>query len=250
MRWVLIFICVSVTLFLSITAYSAKLDDFNGPELSKIWTLRDPAKNSTISFANGKLVMKLKANSDMWVKGVDAGVMLLMDPPKLDNFSIELVENPAVGGKQPPSCHVGIVFFNEKEWAYSAWGPYNGGQDIRLEDCIGSDYRWRDQSKVGINPNQVAIDSDVYLKVTKTGNKLEFFAKGSEGEKWVSGGVDEKLGPKYTAGNYKVGIIAKSWGGSVESTFEFDSFDIPEVSVTSVSPYSKLVSTWSAIKKF
>lgn len=228
--------------------HAANLDDFNGPNLNKIWTLRDPAKKSSYKFTGGKMVLDLKAGADMYIKGVDGGVMFLTDPPQMANFSIEMLVNPAVKGTQPPACQIGIVFFNEKDWAYSAWGPYNSGQDIRLEDCVGATYRWRDQAKIGVDVNKVAIDKDVYLKVTKTGNKLECFTKGAVNDQWVSGGADEKLGPSYTSGNYKIGIIAKSWGGSVDSTFEIDYFNVPELATTAVSSAGKLITTWSVIK--
>jgi len=162
---------------------------------------------------------------------------------------VEMKVNVAVDGSQPPACQVGPVFFNEAEWAYSAWGPYNAGQDIRLEDCIGGNYRWRDQAGIAVDVGDVAIDQDVWLKVVKKGEELEFFTKGDANANWVSGGVDTRLGPYYTPGNYKVGIIAKSWSGSVNSTFEIDYFDIPELSATAVAPAGKLATTWSAIKK-
>jgi hypothetical protein len=231
------------------SVFAANLDDFNGNSLGKMWTLRDPAKKATLKVADGKLTLDLKAAADMFRKGTDAGVMLLTDPPKGDNFSIELLTNPMVKATMPPACNIGIVFFNEKDWAYTAWGPYNAGQDIRMEDCIDQDYRWRDQTLLGIDPAKVAIDKDVYLKITKTGSKLEFFAKGTASDQWISGGTDIKLGPKYTTGNYKIGIIAKSWGGSVDSTFEFDYFNVPELATTAVESAGKLVSTWADIKK-
>ena len=72
--------------------------------------------------------------------------------------------------------------------------------------------------------------------------------KGDENQDWVSGGVDTKLGPYYTSGDYQIGIVAKSWGGSVDSTFEIDYFNVPEL-VTAVDAAGKLATTWSAIKK-
>lgn len=230
------------------STFAANLDDFDGP-LAKMWTLRDPAKKSTVSFAGGNLVMALKAGADMYIKGTDAGVMILMDPPNMANFSVEMMANPVVKGTMPPACHIGIVFFNETAWVYSAWGPYNAGADIRLEDCINATYRWRDQTKIGIDPAKVAIDKDVYLKVVKTGNKLEFFAKGAAGDQWVSGGADESLGSNYATGKYKIGVIAKSWGGSVDSTFNFDYFNVPELGTTAVASSDKLVTTWAELKK-
>jgi hypothetical protein len=140
------------------------------------------------------------------------------------------------------------VLFRSTAWAYSAWGPYSN-TDIRLEDCAGTTYRWRADTNVGVDPAKVAIDKDVYIKVTKTGTKLEFFTKGAAGDQWVSGGIDEKLGPNYTQGNYKIGIIAKSWGGSVDSTFQFDYFNVPELATTAVDPSSKIASTWAEIKR-
>lgn len=238
------------TMLLSITTavYAANLDDFNGPDLDEIWTYRDPASNGEYTFEGGKMILDLKAGADMYKQGTDAGVMFLTDPPvDTEDFSVELLVNPAVDGPQPLECHVGIVFFREDEWAYSAWGPYEAA-DIRLEDCIDQDYRWRDQAQIAVDVGDVAIDEDVYISVVKTGNELEFFAKGDEGDQWLSGGVDTKLGPHYTSGDYQVGIIAKSWAGSVDSTFEFDYFNIPERSA-SVAPTGKLATTWATLKK-
>ena len=242
------FLALTMLITFGGSAFAANLDDFNGATLSKMWTLRDPASKITVSFAGGMLVLDLKANADMYIKGTDGGVMLLTNPPAMDNFSVELLTNAAVKGTQPPACQVGIVFFNETVWAYSAWGPY-ANTDIRLEDCAGATYRWRADTKIGIDLAKVAIDKDVYIKVTKTGNKLECFAKGAAGDQWVSGGVDEKLGTNYTQGNYKIGIIAKSWGGSVDSTFQFDYFNVPELSTTAVAPSGKIASTWAEIKR-
>jgi hypothetical protein len=249
MKKLCLFLALSMLVTIGSTVFAANLDDFNGPALAKMWTLRDPASKSTVSFSGGQLVLALKAGADMYIKGTDAGVMLLTDPPKMDNFSIELLTNPVVNGTMPPACQVGIVLFNETAWAYTAWGPYNAGQDTRLEDCVGASYRWRDQTQIGVDVAKVAIDKDEYLKVTKTGNKLEFFAKGAAGDQWVSGGVDQLLGPNYIQGSYKIGIIAKSWGGSVDSTFNFDYFNVPELATTAVASSGKLATTWADIKR-
>jgi len=248
MKRVLLALLVSATFFITSIVYALNLDDFNGPNLDKMWTYRDPAKKGSYKFANGKMVLSLKAGADMYIKGTDGGVCFLMTPPNLDNFSVDMLVNVAVDGVQAPACQLGPIFFNEDEWAYTIWGPYNAGQDIRLEDCIGGAYRWRDQTKIGVDSAAVKIDKDVYLRITKTGNKLEFFAKGAEDEKWVSGGVDELLGSHYKAGNYKVGICAKSWGGSIDTVFEIDYFDIPEIP-KAVDSAGKLATTWSSIKK-
>lgn len=231
-----------------VSGYTANLDDFNGTTLGKMWTVRDPAKKSTVTVSGGFLTLDLKAGADMYIKGVDGGVMLLTNPPDLSNFSVELMINPAVKGTQAPACHAGIVFFNEADWAYSAWGPY-ANTDIRLEDCVGASYRWRAQTNVGIDPAKVAIDKDVYLKVIKTGDTLEFFAKGSAGDQWISGGKDTKLGPSYAKGKYQIGIIAKSWGGSIDTTFQFDYFNVPELATTAVAPQGKIATTWANIKR-
>jgi hypothetical protein len=226
----------------------ANLDDFNGPNLSGIWTLRDPAGHATVSFSGGEMVLDLTAGADMYIQGTDGGVMFLTDPPAMENFSLEMKLNVAVDGSQPPACHVGIVLFNEAAWAYSAWGPY-ADEDIRVEDCIGGSYRWRADIGIGVDLGDVDIDQDVWLRVVKTGNSLEFFTKGAANENWVSGGTDTLLGPNFTSGDYQVGIIAKSWSGSVDSTFEIDYFDIPELSTTAVDAAGKLATTWSGIKQ-
>jgi len=228
-------------------AYAAKLDEFDGPKLDKMWTYRDPAKKGTVTFDKGFLVLDLLAGADLFRQGVDAGVMFLMDPPNLTDFSIETMVNVAVKGNQPPACQVGPMFFNEAKWAYSLWGPYNSGQDIRLEDCIGADYRWRNEAQIAVDPNKVVVDQDVYLKIVKKGDSLEFLAKGKADEDWVSGGVDKKLGPNYKPGTYKIGLYAKSWGGSVNSTFQIGYFDIPEIP-KAVSSVGKMTATWAGIK--
>jgi hypothetical protein len=241
----LIIFALSLMLLGSVS-YAANLDDFDGPDLNKIWTHRDPANTSDFKFSGGKMILDLKAGADMFRLGVDRGIMFLTDPPDQDNFTVEMLLNVAVKGTQPPACQVGIVFFNEKKWAYSIWGPY-AAQDIRVEDCIGADYRWRAEAQIGIDQVDVKIDQDVYLQVVKTGNTLEFFAKGAAGENWKSGGKDQKLGPNYTKGDYQIGIVAKSWGGSVDSTFELDYFNVPELTL-SVEPAGKLATTWGDIK--
>lgn len=248
MRKLLVIILVAMLFGVVGETYAANLDDFNSPNLNKMWTYRDPGKTGKVKFEKGFLVLDLLAGADFYILGVDRGVLFLMDPPDLDPFSIETMVNVAVNGSQPPACQVGPIFFNEADWAYSLWGPYNSGQDIRLEDCIGGAYRWRDQAKIAVDVNKVAIDQDVYLKITKKGQSLEFFAKGKEDEDWVSGGVDQLLGPHYKPGTYKIGLFAKSWGGSVNSTFQIDYFDIPELP-KAVDPASKLATTWAAIKR-
>lgn len=223
----------------------ANLDDFNGNTLNDMWTYRDPIGNGEYTVEGGKLLLDLKAGADMYIQGVDGGVCFLMDPPDMDNFTLEMQLNVAIDGFQPPATQVGPILFNEGTWAYSVWGPY-ANTDTRLEDCIGGAYRWRDQTLVGINQNVIRIDSDVWVKIVKTGTTLEFFAKGDKDEDWVSGGVDEKLGPQFIPGEYQVGIVAKSWGGSVDSSFEIEYFDIPEIAP--VEPGGKLATTWAAVK--
>ncbi len=248
MKKILITTIILITFCLSGVVYAANLDEFNGKTLDKMWTYRDPAKKGTYRLEGGKLILDLKAGADMYIRGTDAGVCFLMDPPKgLNDFSIVTMVNSAVNGTQPPACQPGLIFFNEANWAYSIWGPY-ANTDIRLEDCEGASYRWRDQTQIGINKADVDIDKDVWIMIKKTGQELEFFAKGAEKDNWKSGGIDKKLMPNYTAGNYKIGLVAKSWGGSVDSTFEFDFFDIPEVP-KAVSSQGKITSTWAGIKR-
>jgi hypothetical protein len=225
--------------------YAAHLDDLNGPNLSPIWTYRDPASKGKYRFDTGKLVLDLKAGADMYIQGVDGGVMFLTEPPDMDSFSIEMLVNVAVGGSQPPACQVGIVFFNKAEWAYSAWGPYNAGTDIRLEDCIGGSYRWRADAQIGIDE---IGDEASYLKIVKTGKKLEFFYKDKENDKWQSGGIDaDHIGPKLEKGKYQIGLYVKNWGGSVPTEIAFDYFDCPELG-WAVKPAGKLSTTWAKIK--
>ena len=234
-------------ILLGTVAYAANLEDFNGNSLNKMWEYRDPLNNGDYTISGGKLTLDLKANADMYIPGTDGGVLFLIDPPAEDNFSIEMLENVAVDGFQPPATHFGIIFFNEDEWAYSAWGAY-ANTDTRLEDCLGGTYRWRADTQIGIDQGDVRIDEEVYLRVVKKGESLEFFAKGSAGEAWISAGTDTTLGPSYKKGDYKIGIFAKSWGGSIDSTFEADYFNVPEL-VLSVEPAGKLATTWGDIKR-
>jgi len=243
----LFFLVLVVMLFGIVGAVHANVDDFDGNELKGIWTYRDKLGKGTYSVEGGKLLLDLALGADMYIQGVDGGVMFLMDPPDLDDFALEMLLDVVTdNGTQAPATHFGPVFFNEEIWAYSAWGPY-AATDIRLEDCVGGSYRWRAETVIGVDLGDVAIDQDVWLKVVKTGIALEFFVKGNEGDDWVSGGVDEKLGPNYTPGNYKVGIFAKSWGGSIDTNITVDFFNIPEIAA--VDPSGKLATTWSAIKK-
>lgn len=241
------FVLLVAMLFIIAGMAHANLDDFNGGDLDDMWTYRDPGNYGEYSLEDGKLILDLRLGADMYIKGTDGGVCFLMDPPDMDDFSVEMQVNVAVNGSQPPACQVGPIFFNEAEWAYSVWGPY-AATDIRLEDCIVADYRWRADIGIAVDLGAVAIDQDVWLLVVKTGDELEFFTKGDAGEDWVSGGVDTKLGPHYTPGNYQIGIAAKSWGGSVNSTFEIEYFNVPELNLA-VEPAGKLATTWSAIKR-
>jgi len=246
MRWASFVFLVAMLFIIAGMAY-ANLDDFNGGDLDDMWTYRDPGNYGEYSLEDGKLILDLRLGADMYIRGTDGGVCFLIDPPDVDDFSVEMQVNAAVNGTQPLECHVGLIFFNEVEWAYSAWGPYENA-DIRLEDCIDQDYRWRAEAGIAVDLGAVAIDQDVWLLVVKTGDELEFFTKGDVGDDWVSGGVDTKLGPHYTPGNYQIGIVAKSWAGSVNSTFEIEYFNVPELNVA-VEPAGKLTTTWSAIKK-
>ena len=144
----------------------------------------------------------------MYIQGTDGGVCLLTDPPDMEDFTIEMKVNVFVNGFMPPATHIGPLFFNEGSWVYSAWGPY-AATDTRLEDCIGGNYRWRADTQIGIDQNVILLDKDIWGKVEKTGNSLEFFAKTNEGDPWVSGGVEATLGENYTPGDYKVGIFFK-----------------------------------------
>jgi hypothetical protein len=243
-----------VMIFGLVGTVHANLDEFDGKELKDIWTYRDPRSNGEYEFKGGKMILHLKRGSDMYTQGADGGVMFLMDPPDMDSFTVEMKLNAAVNGSQPPACHVGIVFFNEAEWSYSIWGPYEAGSaptrikhDIRLEDCIGKAYRWRDQSGIGVDVTDVAIDQDVWLKVVKDSSEMEFFAKGDANGKWVSGGVDTKLVPRYMPGDYQIGIIAKSYPGLARSTFEIEFFDVPALAAA-VEPGGKLMATWGSIR--
>ncbi|MBD3181715.1 hypothetical protein GF312_05445 [Candidatus Poribacteria bacterium] len=246
MKFLVSIILASMLMLFAGVVYAVNLDDFNGQNLDDMWTVRDPSNKAEYRLEEGKLIVDLEAGADMYIQGTDNGVCFLMDPPDMEDFTLEMKVNVAVDGTQPPACQVGPLLFNEGAWAYSAWGPYSAGQDIRLEDCIAADYRWRDQTNIGINPGDVEIDQDVWLRIVKTGEELEFFAKSDANADWVSGGVDTKLGPNYTPGNYQVGIVLKSWGGSVDSTFEIDYFNIPEIAP--VESNGKLATTWSAIK--
>jgi len=218
-------------------AVFSQTDGFHGTELSPIWTLRNPAGEATFKVGAGKLTVNLPAGSDLYRRGVDRGVLFLTDPPPVEDFSMETLVNVTVGAsQQPPATHVGLVLFREDTWAYSLWGSYLWGSkvDIRFEDCVDQDYRWRrfefsgqrDQTQIGIDAGG---DGDTYLKVIKTGKKLEFFWKDNPKDDWQSAGVDERLGSHYEVGKYKVGLFLKSWTDSVDSVFEFDYFDLPEL---------------------
>jgi hypothetical protein len=147
---------------------------------------------------------------------------------------------------QPGSSHAGLVFFNETDWSYSFWGPYNN-VDIRLEDVIEQDYRWRDQTLIGVTPGG-GITEDIYLKIEKSGDELEFFWKLAEGDNWESAGVDAKLGPQYRIGNYKIGLFLKNWGGSIPTRAAFDYFHSPEIVGLSVGPNGKAATQWGTLK--
>lgn len=244
------FILLTAFTFLIIfnfSVYAAKhTDDFDGTKLNKMWEFRTPDGNDKYEFKGGWFRFIILAGQDLYKQGVDQAPMLLTDPPADDaNFSIETLVNPLVDvNAQPPACQAGLIIFREDIWAYTLWGPYTT-TDIRVEDCIGQDYRWRDQAQIGINK---VSDKDVYLKIVKKGNELEFFYKDNEGDKWDSGGVDTKLGPKFEKGKYKIGLFVKNWGGSVASKFDFDYFHCPELGMP-VEAAGKVATTWAKVKK-
>lgn len=245
----LIFLTLLMAMLLGIAglACAVNLEDFEGTDLDSMWTVRDPGNKGEYRVEDGKLILDLAAGADMYKRGVDAGVMFLMDAPALDDYTIEMKVNVvSQSGVQDPACQIGPALFNEDAWAYTVWGPY-GNTDIRVEDCIDQDYRWRDQTLIGVDKGDVDIDTDVWIKIVKTGTTLEFFAKADEDSKWISGGVDEKLGPQFVAGNYQVGILTKSWGGSINTVFEIEYFNIPEIAA--VDAVGKLPTTWATIKK-
>jgi hypothetical protein len=210
------------------------------------WTWRSPDGNDKYEIKNGWFHVIIQAGQDLYVQGVDLAPMLLTDPPKDDeNFSIETCVNVTVDvAQQPPACQAGPILFNKSAWAYTLWGPYNN-QDIRVEDCIGGGYRWRADAQIGIDE---IGDEASYLKIVKTGKKLEFFYKDKENDKWQSGGIDaDHIGPKLEKGKYQIGLYVKNWGGSVPTEIAFDYFDCPELG-WAVKPAGKLSTTWAKIK--
>ncbi len=223
-------------------AISAHMDNFEGTKLKDMWNYRDPANMGQYRLENGNLVIDLKPNAVMGAQGTDCGVMFLVSPPPLDSFTVEMKVNVAVEGEQPAGNELGIVFFNESKWAFSYWRVYMTG--AWLLDCVGANERDYDYppgggTNIGVEIDDAAHDQDIYIKVVKTGTVLEFFAKGNIAEEWISGGVDTKLGPYYKFGDYKIGILARSWGGhwfgSECHTLEVDYFDVLEISTNDMS---------------
>lgn len=200
-------------------------DDFSGTSLKRIWTFRSPDGNDRYELKDGWITFDIDANQDIYITGVDRAPLLLTDPPTPDDvFTIETMVDVLVeGGSQPPASHAGLIIFRESGWIYTLWGPYNN-QDIRVEDCIGSSYRWRPQTLIGID---APIDKDVYLKIVKKGTTLEYYYKDKKEDRWQLVGVDtSQIGPRLEKGTYKVGIFLKNWGGSVPTKARFDYFDM------------------------
>ena len=222
-------------------------DPFDGPDLADMWTFRTPDGNDNFAFEKGWFVFDIEASQDLYIKGVDLAPMLLMDPPADDaSFRIEtLVDVVLDQGQQQPASHAGLLFFNEAEWVYSLWGPY-ANTDVRLEDVIGGAYRWRNDTGVGVN---TPIDSDLWLRIVKTGETLEFFWKTNEKDDWESAGTDSTRGAYYKKGAYKIGLFLKNWGGSVPTRTAFDYFHSPEIAGLSVDPLGKAATMWGALKR-
>ena len=223
-------------------------DPFDGPDYADFWTFRTPGDNDRYAFEDGWFVFDIDAGQDTYIRGVDGGPFLLMDPPDDDaSFTIETRVNAVLDQTvQPNASHTGLIFFNEVDWSYSCWGPYNNA-DIRLEDVIDADYRWRAETLIGVDPPGGIVDG-IYLKVEKTGDELEFFWKLAEGDNWESAGVDDKLGPQYRLGNYQIGLFIKNWGGSIPTRAAFDYFHSPEILGLSVDPNGKAATQWGALK--
>lgn len=221
-------------------------DPFNGTKLNPLWTFRNAGNNDRYELKGGWFIFDIDAGQDLFRQGVDGAPMLLTDPPVDDaTFEIETMVDVILDQKvQPRASHAGLIIFREKTWAYTLWGPYNN-TDIRVEDCVGADYRWRDQAQIGLNPK---FDNTMWLKIEKRGKELEFFYKDNEGDKWQSGGVDTKLGPHFEKGTYKIGLFLKNWGGSIPTKAAFDYFHSPQL-VTAVRPKDKVAVTWAMLKQ-
>lgn len=229
------------------SALAAYTDPFDGNKLEPRWTHRSPDGDDKFTVEKGWFTWSIQAGQDLFKQGVDKAPFLLTDPPANDtNFSIETKMNILMDDlkAQPPASHAGLIFFREDKWAYTLWGPY-ANTDIRVEDCIGADYRWRAEAQIGVNK---AADGDVWLKITKTGGEFEFFYKDNEGDKWESGGKDTKIAKEMEKGTYKVGLFLKNWGGSVAMKTAFDYFDSPELGGLSVDPKSKVATSWADLK--
>jgi|GEM_PF-1697902 hypothetical protein len=212
------------TIIEEITLKRLIFDDFGGPSLRPVWTFRSPDGNDRYELKGGWIVFDIDANQDIYITGVDRAPLLLTNPPTPDDvFTIETVVDVLVdSASQPPASHAGLILFREDRWAYTLWGPYNN-VDIRVEDCVGSSYRWREQTQIGIN---APIDKDVYLKIIKDRDKLEFYYKDKKEDQWQLIGTDTRIGPYLEKGTYKVGIFLKNWGGSIPMKARFDYFDM------------------------
>lgn len=221
-------------------------DPFDDAKLHSRWTLRTPDKNDRWEVKGGWFIFDIDAGQDLFRIGVDRAPMLLTDPPKEDkDFSIETVVDVVTDKPfQPGASQAGLIIFREDKWAYTLWGPYNN-QDIRVEDCVGADYRWRAEAQIAVDSK---IDKTVWLKIVKKGDELDFLYKDNEDEKWKSGGVDKKLGPQFQKGTYKIGLFLKNWGGSVAMKTAFDYFHSPELGTTAVAPSGKVALTWGKLK--
>ncbi|MBM3213469.1 hypothetical protein FJZ36_00910 [Candidatus Poribacteria bacterium] len=229
----------------SVSVAQPYVDSFDDTKLNAMWTFRNAGNNDKWEVKGGWFIFDIQANQDLFRQGVDGAPFLLMNPPADDKkFTIETnVDALLDKAAQPGASHAGLIIFREDKWAYSLWGPYNN-QDMRLEDCIAADYRWRDQAQIAVDAKP---DKDVYLQIVKSGTELEFFYKDSPADKWKSAGIDKKLGPNYEKGTYKIGLFLKNWGGSVAQKAAFDYFHSPELA-TAVRPDGKTASTWAGLK--
>ncbi|MDA1192876.1 MAG: hypothetical protein O3A46_14475, partial [Candidatus Poribacteria bacterium] len=118
-------------------------DPFDGNDIDDMWTFRSKDGNDNYTVKGGMFTFDILANQDQFRQGIDLAPFLLMDAPDSADFTIETKVSPVLDqAVQPQNSHTGLIIFREDNWSISLFGPYNN-LDVRLEDVIGADYRWR-----------------------------------------------------------------------------------------------------------
>ena len=216
-------------------------DNFDGAKIGSGWEFTNPPKQCKYEVADGMFSIKLEGKNDIW-GGQDNAAKLLREAPE-GNYSVEtrIVIKPDAKAKTA-NTWTSITMFDDAKspsanWLYLARG---GNSEINIE------YAKNNAGNIGPSLKNMA-DTELYLKVEKTGQDYTGHYKIKENDKWIKVGTTkhDALNPS------KVGLLVKSW--AVRSMVcNYDYFEMEGENVksnmTAVAPNGKLAVTWGQLR--